>query len=448
MSLKKFNLVVRNRINSFNKTIKVDSDKSLSIRGFLIGSICNNLSIISNVLESEDVISTIRACKKLGVKIVRIKPQTYKIFGKGLGSLKVKKNSEINFGNSGTLARLLIGILSTTPNIQVKIRGDHSLNKRSMKKIINLMSNFGANFLPKKKYKFPLTLISSNMPVGIDYDAGISAQLKSAVILAALNSYGDTSIRELKKSRDHTENILITNNQTIRISKNKIKTIKIIGKKYLKPFKLNVSGDPSSAAFFTALTLLKNNSTLKIKNVGLNKTRIGFYEILKKQKVNLKFTNIKKSNNEISGDILIRSSKLKPFQTKSEIYPRTTDEYLILFVMAALTNGTSTFKGIADLANKESSRALEMKKILNQIGVKCKLTKNDMKIYGKGMIDASNKKIVVKNLGDHRIAMCAFILAILTNAKTIIKNFETVYTSSPSFLKIMKFLGAKFEIQK
>ena len=154
MSLKKFNLVVRNRINSFNKTIKVDSDKSLSIRGFLIGSICNNVSIINNVLESEDVISTIRACKKLGVKIVRIKPQTYEISGKGLGSLKVKKNSEINFGNSGTLARLLIGILSTTPNIQVKIRGDHSLNKRSMKKIINLMSNFGATILPKKNINF------------------------------------------------------------------------------------------------------------------------------------------------------------------------------------------------------------------------------------------------------------------------------------------------------
>ena len=117
-------------------------------------------------------------------------------------------------------------------------------------------------------------------------------------------------------------------------------------------------------------------------------------------------------------------------------------------MIAALTNGVSTFRGIADLANKESSRALEMKKILNQIGIKCKLTKNDMKIYGKGMIDASNKNIIVKSLGDHRIAMCAFILAILTNAKTKIKNFDTVYTSSPSFLKIMKLLGAKFEIQK
>ena len=132
----------------------------------------------------------------------------------------------------------------------------------------------------------------------------------------------------------------------------------------------------------------------------------------------------------------------------ASLYPRTTDEYLILFVIASLTNGVSTFKGISELKGKESSRAHEMKKILNQIDVKCKLSQNEMRIYGKGMIDASNKKIVVGNLGDHRVAMCAFILATLTNAKTIINNFETVFTSSPSFLKIMKLLGAKFEIQK
>ena len=130
------------------------------------------------------------------------------------------------------------------------------------------------------------------------------------------------------------------------------------------------------------------------------------------------------------------------------MYPSTTDEYLLLFLIAALQKGVSTFKGISDLANKESSRAHEMKKILNQIGIKCILKRDEMIIYGKGMFDARNKKIFVGNLKDHRIAMCAFILAILTNAKVLIKNFETVFTSSPSFLKIMKSLGAKFEILK
>ena len=448
MLIKNFNLIIRKKISFFNKEINVDSDKSLSIRSFLVGSICQNISTATNVLESDDVKSTIKACRKLGVKIIKIKPQAYKIYGKGLGSLHVKKNTEINFGNSGTLARLLIGMLSTNPNICIKIKGDHSLNKRNMKKLIDLMSEFGASFLPKLKNTFPLKMVSSEFPIGIKFKSGVSAQLKSAVILAGLNSYGNTEIEEQVASRNHTENLLMNNRQSIKIKKNKKKIIKIIGKQFLNPININIGGDPSSAAFFTALTLMNHNSSLKIKNVGLNPTRTGFYDILKKQNAKLKFTNLKKRNNEIRGDIVVKSSKLKPMKTEASIYPRTTDEYLILFVIAALTKGVSTFKGISDLANKESSRAHEMKKILTQIGIKCKLSKNEMKIFGKGMIDASDKKILVGNLGDHRIAMCSFILAILTNANTTIKNFETVFTSSPSFLKIMKSLGAKFEIQK
>ena len=448
MNSKKFNVFLNSKINSYKKTIKIDSDKSLSIRSFLIGAISNNISLVSNILESEDVKSTISACRKLGVKIERVKPQSYKIYGKGLGSLFAYKNTNLNFGNSGTLARLLIGILSTTPNIEIKVSGDNSLNKRNMKELINLMSRFGAIFLPKNKYTFPLKLISSKMPIGISYKAGVSAQLKSAAIFAGLNSFGNTTIEEQIKSRDHTENLLMKNTQVINIKKNKKKIIKIFGKNKLSQINLNVSGDPSSAAFFTALTLLNPNSKIKIKNVGLNPTRLGFYKILKKQKAKLKFINVKKQNNELSGDILVQYCKLKPLRTLANMYPSTTDEYLLLFLIASLQNGVSVFKGISELANKESSRAEEMKKILSQIGVKCILTKNEMKIYGKGMIDASNKKIVVGNLGDHRIAMCAFLLAVLTNATTSIKNFETVFTSSPSFLKIMKSLGAKFEIQK
>ena len=177
-------------------------------------------------------------------------------------SFYVKKNTSINFGNSGTLARLIIGILSTTPNIHIKISGDHSLNKRNMKELIKLMSKFGATFLPRNKFTFPLKLISSKFPVGINYVAGVSAQLKSAVILSGLNSYGETIIKEKIFSRDHTENILKKNTNSIKIKKNKNKIIKIIGKKF-KKININVSGDPSSAAFFTSLTLLNPNSSIK-----------------------------------------------------------------------------------------------------------------------------------------------------------------------------------------
>ncbi len=448
MRFKRFNLKLSKKILPFRQTIIVDADKSMSIRSFLIGAISQNISIASNVLESDDVYSTINCLKNLGVKIKKIKSKEYKIFGKGLGSLQIRKNAKLNFGNSGTLARLLIGILSTTPNITVNIGGDHSLNKRNMKKLIELMKKFGAFFLPKTKFNFPLKLISSEMPLGINYESGVSAQLKSAVILAGLNSYGNTLINENQKSRDHTENMLLKNFNVIKINNSKKRAIKIFGKKQLSPIKIKVPNDPSSAAFFSALTLLNQNSSLVIKNVGLNPTRIGFYKLLKSQGAKIKFKNLKKINNESRGDIIVKNCKLKPIHASKEYYVNSTDEYPILFVLAALTKGVSKFRGIGDLVNKESNRIIEMKKILDQIGIKSKFYKDEIKIYGKGLIDASNKRIKVPNLGDHRICMSSFVLALLTGAKTEINNFETVFTSSPSFLSIMKNLGAEFEIQK
>ena len=445
MYSKSFNLLVGKKIGFYKKKIETDSDKSISIRSFLIGSICQGVSSAKNILESDDVLSTILCLKKLGVKIKKTKQKKYLIFGNGLGSLRIKKNDQLNFGNSGTLARLLIGILSTTPGVIIKIKGDHSLNKRSMKKLINLMSKFGASFLPKNRFKFPLRLISSNIPVGITYKAGVSAQLKSAVILAGLNSYGTTKIIETTKSRNHTENIISKNKKVIRIEK---KLINIFGKKDLSPININVPNDPSSAAFFSALTILNNHSSLNIKNVCLNKTRIGFYELLKRYGAKIKFKNLKKTNNELIGDILVQSSILKPIVASKNYYTTMTDEYPILFVIAALTKGTSYFRGIDDLTNKESNRILEMQKILKQVKIKSVYVKGELKIFGKGMIDASNQKIQVPNLGDHRICMSSFILAVLTGAKTKIINFDTVFTSSPSFLKIMKNLGARFEIQR
>jgi len=449
MQSKSFSLNINNKIKPFKKSIKVDSDKSLSIRSFLIGSICQNISLAKNVLESEDVFSTITCLRKLGVQIKKIKSKSYLIYGKGLGSLHAKKNLKLNFGNSGTLARLLIGILSTTPDIEVKMQGDNSLNKRSMKKLIELMSEFGAEFIPKNKFNFPLKLVSTEMPIGIKYKAGVSAQLKSAVILAGLNSYGTSEIVEEEKSRDHSENLLSQNKNVIKIKKGKKRIITISGKKQLKPIKINIPGDPSSAAFFTALTLLNKNSFLEIKNVGLNPTRIGFYQLLKTHGANIKFFNIRKLNNETIGNIKIKSGKLKkPILASKNFYTKTTDEFPILFCIAALNKGISKFRGIEDLANKESNRIKEMQKILKQIGIKSISKKNEIKIFGKNLIENKNKQINVPNLGDHRICMSSTILSLVTGIKAKINNFETVKTSSPNFLNIIKYLGAKFEIKK
>ena len=447
---KSFSLYISKSIRIFNKTVNVDSDKSISIRSFLIGAISHNISEIKNVLESEDVFSCINCLRKLGVKINKVKTKHYLVYGKGLGSLYAKKNTVLDCGNSGTTARLLIGLLSTNPDIQVKIKGDHSLNKRNMIKLINLLSGFGATFLPKNKKNFPLTLISSEIPVGIEYRAGVSAQLKSAAILAGLNANGVTNVIEEKQSRNSTENMLLQSPNILKIKKNKKNKnhIKVFGKNYLNPLKVNVAGDPSSAAFFTALTLLTSGAKLKIKHVGLNPRRIGFYNILKKHGAKIKFKNVKKVNNEEVGDIEVQNSKLKAIKSSSDWFATTVDEYPILFIIAALTNGTSVFKGIEDLANKESDRIEEMRKVLIQIGVKCKSKKNEMKIYGQKKIKKLNSVIKVPNLGDHRICMSAVILSLVTGIKAEIKNFETVNTSSPSFLQIIKLLGGKFEIKK
>ena len=313
---------------------------------------------------------------------------------------------------------------------------------------MKLMTKFGATFIPKNKFNFPIKLISSDMPVGINYKAGVSAQLKSAVMLAGLNSYGNTSIIEAQRSRDHTENILLNSSRVVKIKNNRQKIITIFGKKYLNPIKIDVPNDPSSGAFFSALTLLNKDSSLIIKKLGLNPSRTGFYEILKKQGANIIFKNLKKNNNELQGDVLVKSSNLKPIHASKSYYTNMTDEYPILFVIAALTRGVSSFKGIGDLANKESNRIKEMQKILNQIGVRSKFNGDELKIFGKGIFDARKKTIKVPNKGDHRLCMSTFVLALITGAKTKIRNFETVFTSSPSFLKIMKSLGAKFEIQK
>ena len=340
---------------------------------------------------------------------------------------------------------MLTGILATTPNIDVNLTGDSSLKKRNMSKLINLMSEFGAEFFPKNKFFLPLRMVSSEIPIGIKYKAGVSAQLKSAVALAATNSFGVTNIIEEKMSRDHTENMLLNSTNIIKIKKGKKKLIKIYGKRYLNFLNIKVSCDPSAAAFYVALTLLKDNSFLRIKNVGLNKTRIGFYELLKKHGAKINFRNVRLINNETVGDIEVRSSKIRAIKAPEIFYVKSTDEFPILFCIAGLTKGISIFKGIGDLANKESNRILEMKRVLKQIGIKTEVRNDQIKIFGNPNVKDTKKKIKIPNLGDHRICMSAVILSLVTGSRAYIKNFETVNTSSPNFLKIIKNLGAKFE---
>ncbi len=449
MAKEHFSVIFKKKINRFNKSVRVDSDKSISQRSFIIGSISEGVSKVKNALESEDIFSTINCLRKLNCKIEKIKVGEYKIYGKGLGSFYCKKNTMLNFGNSGTAARLLgFGVCSTNPNIQIRLTGDKSLRKRSMYKIIKVMEQFGAEFFPKNKFNFPLTLISSEMPIGFKFNTGISSQIKSAVMLAGTNSYGKTLVVEKIKSRDHTERMLKHNAGVVKIKKGKENLVEIKGKKSLKPINILVPGDPSSASFYAGLCLLNKNSEIILKSVHINPTRVGFFNIIKKHKGKISFKNKKIQGNEMIADIHVKSSKMKPLKVGEKFFVSCQDEYPLMISMSALLPGTSIFKGIEDLANKESNRIKEMQKILSQIGIKTRASKNEMKVYGNPNLNVRGKKISVSGVFDHRILMSAAILSLLTGINAKLKNFEQVKTSCPNFLSTIVGLGGKFEVKK
>ena len=445
---KKFSVVINNKIEKFRKTIIVDNDKSISQRALLIASQCIGPSSLKGVLESEDVKNTILCLKKLGVKILK-KNKKYIVYGNGLGSFRKPHKNMLYAGNSGTLARMLIALLATDPNLKVKISGDDSLNKRDMKRIIEPLSKIGCIFHPKGKTTLPLTIEGTSMPLAQKHFETIgSAQVKSAILLAALNTPGITTVEENKMSRNHTENLLATIKADIKIKKlKKGNLISLRGQQNLSCFNLEIPGDPSSASPFIVLALLTAGSKLLIKNVNCNPTRIGFIKILKKMNANIKIKNLKKKSGEFVGNILVKNSYLKPISCPKELVPSTIDEFPLLFVVASLLKGVTKFSGISELRHKESDRIKNMETGLNEIGIKTRSTKNSIKIYGNPNIKI-NKTLRIFSKKDHRIAMSFFCLGQLLSGDVEINNFETVNTSFSKFLVIMKKIGAKFEIKK
>ncbi len=445
---KKNSVLISNKIGKFNKTISVESDKSISHRALLIASQCIGVSNINNILESEDVKNTIICLKKLGVRIIK-KNKKYIVYGNGLGSFKKPKNNFLYAGNSGTLARMIFALLGTQSNLKVKISGDNSLNKRDMKRIIDPLTKIGCNFYPKNKTTLPLTIEGTNMPLAQKHFEKIgSAQVKSAILLAALNTPGTTWLEVEKISRDHTENLLNKIKADINIKKKKKgHLISLKGQKNLFGFNLKIPGDPSSAAPFIILTLLADNSKLLIKNINCNPTRIGFINILKKMNANIKIVNLKKKAGELIGNLIIKSSSLKSIKCPKSLVPFTIDEFPLLFIAASLVKGVSKFYGIGELRHKESDRIRGIELGLNKIGIKTKSTANSLTIFGNSNIEI-RKTLIISPEKDHRIAMAFFCLGQLLNGRVRINNFQTVNTSFAKFLFTMKKIGATFEIKK
>ena len=435
-------VVFKNKINSFKKRIYIPGDKSLSIRWVLLSSIASGISRAENLLMSEDVLAAIDSIKKLGIK-AKINKNECKIFGKGINGYNYKKNITINAKNSGTLGRLILGLLIDAPK-SIKLIGDKSLSKRDFRRVSDPLSKFGANFkLSKNKY-LPLTITGSNKLKNIKYiEKKGSAQCKSSVMLGAIKANGTTTIKA-KKSRNHTELIFKYLGLPISVkSEKKNDLIKINKVKSIKPLNYKIPSDISSSAFFIVLTALSVNSDLVIKNVNINPSRTGIITILKKMGIFIVFKNIRNYKGEKIADLRIKSpKKINSINCPSSLNSGAIDEFLLIFLVAAKAHGISYFKDLEELNQKESPRLKWGEYILNQLGIKTVSTKGSIKIYGNPNLSL-NKKIIIKNfLKDHRVFMTSVVAALSFGGEWRIHDKDSIKTSFPNFLQLIKKLNS------
>ncbi len=436
-------IFINKKINDFKKKINVSGDKSLSIRWALLASQAIGKSRAYNLLKSEDIFSTLKCLKKLGVKI-KFKNNICEIIGNGLNGFSFKKNLTLNAGNSGTLARLILGLLIKSP-FKIKLVGDPSLSKRDFSRVIIPLEKFGVNFYPKNRFKLPLYISGSDFLRPITYhEKKGSAQCKSSVMLAALNTNGKTVIKA-KKSRDHTEILFKYLKIPIKIKNRRNQDlIEVLGKKNFKSFNYNIPSDISSSAFFIVLTLLSKKSSLVIKNVNINPSRTGLVSILNKMGAKIIFKNKKKYNGEKIADIFVKSAKkLNAIKCPTKYNSSAIDEFLIIFIVAAKAKGISYFKDLSELNQKESPRLKIASKILNMIGVKTKLTNHSIKIFGRPNLNLEKNYKIKNYLKDHRVFMMSTIAALTLGGNWKIYDPDSIKTSFPSFLKTIKKLGAK-----
>ncbi len=408
-------------------------DKSISHRILILTGQVIGQSKIKNLLQSEDVINTLKAMKLLGVQIIQ-KNKDFIVFGIPPGGLFQPKKV-IDFGNSGTGIRLMSGLISSN-NIEVKLVGDSSLSKRPMRRVTQHLSKIGAKIKLKKNLYPPVKLKGTGSAVPLNFEIHIpSAQIKSAIMLSALNTKGTIRIKEFKTTRDHTENMLKSMGYNIKIKENSIhRFIEMKNNKELKKINYNVPGDPSSAAFLISAACLKPGSKLKVKNMLFNKTRVGFIKTLMLMGGNIKVINKRMVHNELIADLVVEQKKnLKSIILEPKNIPLQIDEIPILSIVASFANGLSIFRGLKELTVKESNRLLLIHENLKKIGVKSIIKNYDLHIYGNYNLKKGSG--IIKHNDDHRILMSFFISNMICKKNNIIKDKTCVKTSYPSFFK-------------
>ena len=429
--------------NGLRGEISAPGDKSISHRCVILSSIAIGESRIEGLLGSTDVICTIEAMKSLGANI-SLNSNKCIINGIGIGSL-IEPKKPLDFGNSGTAARLIMGLVSTHPIKSVFV-GDASLSKRPMGRVIDPLTEFGTEFELTSSEFFPIVVNGAKLPIPISYETSVpSAQVKSAVLLAGLNTPGITSVIEKQKTRDHTERLLDIYGYQIDIIEEKQKTkISITGQESLTSVNIVIPGDPSSAAYPVVAGLICKNSNITVKNVLMNPTRDGIYKSLEEMGAKIDFTNKKFQAGEDVHDILVESSHLKAIDVPASRAPSMIDDYPVLAVAASIAEGTSIFRGLSELKVKESNRLSGIKHFLEVNGVNVAIKNDDLIIEGnpKGIKGGG---IINTNL-DHRIAMSSLILGLISDSPVSIDDTKTIDTSFPGFINLMRALGAKIKL--
>ncbi|MEP6785462.1 MAG: 3-phosphoshikimate 1-carboxyvinyltransferase, partial [Sphingomonadales bacterium] len=413
-------------------SITVPGDKSISHRALMFASLAVGESVIEGLLEGEDVLATAAAMRAMGATIEK-RGERWHVHGVGVGGL-LQPQTALDMGNSGTSTRLLMGLVATHP-ITCTFVGDASLSKRPMGRVIDPLSMMGADITASPGGRLPLMVRGMCPAVPIEYRLPVaSAQVKSAVLLAGLNTPGITRVIEPVRTRDHSERMLagFGADLTVETDGDGKRTISIRGEVDLKPQNIVVPGDPSSAAFATVAALIVPGSSVVIGNVGLNETRSGLYTVLKAMGADIAFGQQRIVGGEPVADLTVTHSALTGIDVPVEIAPTMIDEYPILFVAAALAKGRTVMRGIEEMRVKESDRIATMATALAACGVRVEELADGLIVEGTGGELLAGGATVATHL-DHRIAMSMAVAGLASRAPVTIDDMHPVATSYLSF---------------
>jgi 3-phosphoshikimate 1-carboxyvinyltransferase len=425
-------------------TVKVPGDKSISHRALMFASLAIGKSTISGLLEGEDVLATAAAMRAMGADIVRGEDGIWTVYGVGVGGL-MQPCTALDMGNSGTSTRLLMGLIASH-EITATFIGDASLSKRPMGRVTNPLSLMGAEFTASPGSTLPLMVRGLVPAVPISYRLPVaSAQVKSAVLLAGLNTAGITTVIEPIPTRDHSERMLrgFGADLTVEVDGDGVRTIRLMGEAELKPQSIDVPGDPSSAAFPIVAALITPGSEVTVTHVGMNPTRTGIYKMLEAMGADLTYANEREVGGEPVADITARHSILRGIEVPPNIAPSMIDEFPIFFVAASMAHGRTTTSGLDELRVKESDRLALMATGLSRLGVSVTETEDGLIIEGsegEPLSGGNNAPLIHAEL-DHRIAMSFAVAGLNTKSGLTIDDMAPVATSFPGFEALLAGLA-------